>query len=193
MEELTEEINLLVNSEIQEEQEGSKKRKRAPSQLEKDLNGEKMCNDCLIKKPFSEFYRKSVNKEQKRTAPLSYLCKDCYNKRKRIYNENNHYRLNYNTSREEVKNKLEEQNSECLICTSDIYIGEKDETSSRSITKSTAVLDHCHKTGQVRGLLCNNCNRGIGLLKDSPEICINAANYLKKYLEKHAKTTIKEN
>lgn len=42
-------------------------------------------------------------------------------------------------------------------------------------------VDHCHITGMVRGLLCNECNRGIGLLKDSPELLRSAANYIEHY------------
>lgn len=41
------------------------------------------------------------------------------------------------------------------------------------------VVDHCHsKTGTYRGLLCNRCNVGIGMLKDSPKILKSAARYL---------------
>ncbi len=40
------------------------------------------------------------------------------------------------------------------------------------------VVDHCHDTGKVRGLLCHNCNRGIGLLQDDPEIVRIALKYL---------------
>jgi len=39
--------------------------------------------------------------------------------------------------------------------------------------------DHNHKTGDWRGVLCNNCNAAIGMFKDSPEICEAAAQYLK--------------
>jgi hypothetical protein len=39
-------------------------------------------------------------------------------------------------------------------------------------------VDHCHKTGRVRGLLCSACNRAIGCLDDSVERAIGAAKYL---------------
>ncbi len=39
-------------------------------------------------------------------------------------------------------------------------------------------VDHCHKTGRVRGLLCNNCNVVVGFLSDKPEIARKMATYL---------------
>jgi len=42
-------------------------------------------------------------------------------------------------------------------------------------------IDHDHETGEVRGLLCPNCNTGIGLLKDSSEVSMRAATYLMKH------------
>jgi hypothetical protein len=40
-------------------------------------------------------------------------------------------------------------------------------------------IDHDHKSGVVRGLLCNNCNRGLGRLKDSVALLNAAVRYLK--------------
>ena len=42
-------------------------------------------------------------------------------------------------------------------------------------------LDHDHKTGKIRDLLCNNCNAGLGKFQDNPELLIKAADYLKEH------------
>jgi hypothetical protein len=62
----------------------------------------------------------------------------------------------------------------CAICkTSNSYVMNG---------KSRALdIDHDHTTGQVRGALCSNCNRGIGLFKDNPEVLANALEYLTKW------------
>ena len=47
----------------------------------------------------------------------------------------------------------------------------------------TLVVDHCHKTGKNRGLLCEPCNHGLGSFRDNPDACVNAALYLKTFLK----------
>ncbi len=42
-------------------------------------------------------------------------------------------------------------------------------------------VDHCHKTSKIRGLLCLNCNAGIGNLRDSISLLEKALNYLQKH------------
>lgn len=44
------------------------------------------------------------------------------------------------------------------------------------------VIDHCHATGKLRGLLCPRCNSAIGLLQDRPSLCLKASVYL--YLQR---------
>jgi Recombination endonuclease VII len=54
---------------------------------------------------------------------------------------------------------------------------------SRGIRRTTPVLvvDHCHVTGSIRGLLCDRCNTGLGQFKDSVSNLRNALNYLERY------------
>jgi hypothetical protein len=54
------------------------------------------------------------------------------------------------------------QNDRCLICE----------------RPGKLVVDHCHATGRVRGLLCNLCNTAIGQLRDSPALLRKAAEYV---------------
>lgn len=42
----------------------------------------------------------------------------------------------------------------------------------------TPHVDHCHKTGKVRGILCHRCNIALGMLLDNPNACLRAAVYL---------------
>jgi len=64
------------------------------------------------------------------------------------------------------------QNGKCAIC--------KDEQHGRFKLS----VDHNHKTGKVRGLLCGQCNYAIGLLNDNKDNCLNAYEYLKEYDKK---------
>ena len=61
---------------------------------------------------------------------------------------------------------LEDQAFKCKICDKSIADG------------GSAVVDHCHKTGAVRGLLCRKCNSGIGMLEDNPKVMRRAADYV---------------
>ena len=47
--------------------------------------------------------------------------------------------------------------------------------------KRKRVLDHCHLTGQIRGLLCYNCNLGLGMFKDDCAVLYRAIVYLSKF------------
>jgi len=66
--------------------------------------------------------------------------------------------------------KYDTQQGKCAIC--------EEETPRRG--KDRLVVDHCHTAGDVRGLLCNKCNMGIGLLRDNPNILQKAIEYLQK-------------
>lgn len=75
----------------------------------------------------------------------------------------------YGISLDEYSELYKLQGGKCAICN-------KLETATHNFTKKTIKLavDHCHKTGKVRGLLCQNCNRGIGKFHDNIENLENA-------------------
>ncbi len=47
--------------------------------------------------------------------------------------------------------------------------------------KKALCVDHCHTTGKVRALLCNNCNTMIGMAFENKEILLNGIKYLEEY------------
>lgn len=77
----------------------------------------------------------------------------------------------YGLTPTDYKRMLVEQNNKCAICLA----------SSKGKHLS---VDHNHNSGQVRGLLCNNCNAGIGFLQDDHWVVSRAAEYLKKHARK---------
>jgi hypothetical protein len=80
-------------------------------------------------------------------------------------------RKQYGITLEEYNNMLEAQDYKCAIC------GNEDEVEGRRLA-----IDHCHSTGDVRGLLCGKCNRGLGLFYDNQELLNKAIQYLKQSL-----------
>lgn len=73
----------------------------------------------------------------------------------------------YGITAEEYEVMFTEQGGRCAIC-------ERHQLEFRR----RLCVDHCHKTGKVRGLLCDNCNHGIGLFKDNSERMFRAIKYL---------------
>ena len=74
----------------------------------------------------------------------------------------------YQISLQEVSQLLTNQNGRCAICG----------FSSMENPNLFPLVDHCHATGKVRGLLCLNCNQALGKFKDNPEVLRAAADYL---------------
>lgn len=71
----------------------------------------------------------------------------------------------YGISLEQLNKLRVVQNDNCQICKERMKIPQ---------------VDHCHETGHIRGLLCGNCNKAMGLLRDSPANCLAAASYLQQ-------------
>jgi len=114
----------------------------------------KICNKCKIEKPISDFSVRNIGLDNR---PKS-QCKLCYNqssstKRTPEQNRIKHFKDYYGIDIEVYNNLYKEQEGKCKIC------GEFFEKLN---------LDHCHKENIVRGLLCFNCNTGLGFFKDNP-------------------------
>lgn len=77
------------------------------------------------------------------------------------------YLRRYGLTKGSFEQLLIEQGGVCAIC-------------KRPQRSKRLAVDHCHKTGRVRGLLCDACNHGIGMLGDSADRCRAAANYLRR-------------
>ncbi len=104
-------------------------------------------------------------------------CSECKLTRQKIYREKypdrtkgyyktSNRRKNYGIEPEEYKKLLDDSKNLCMICKS-------------NSNKKSLHIDHCHKTGIVRGLLCHNCNTAIGLFKENIENMFKAIEYLK--------------
>lgn len=73
------------------------------------------------------------------------------------------------TTLADKKARLAAQGGVCIICATD------------TPTCKGWSQDHCHQTGRLRGVLCNNCNAALGYAKDSPDLLRQMANYLEQY------------
>lgn len=155
---------------------------------------EKVCTTCKVEKSFDLFSKDKQSKDG-----LTYNCRDCRNAKAKLHPSNskekrdlrnlkfkdarriyyakpeNQKRLRnemlrkaYGITLEDYNNLFEQQQGLCGICC-------QPQKSERN--KSLAV-DHNHETGKVRGLLCDRCNRGLGLLRDNKQILQQAIDYL---------------
>lgn len=141
---------------------------------------EKTCNKCGKTKDSEEFFRDAGISDGRST-----ICKECkyanvskwreknrdqYNATMRAYNKQNYGRLRlqrYKLTEAEYSKMLHDQKGLCAMCSSPPPAGKK------------LVIDHEHKTGKVRGLLCYGCNRILHVF-DTEEKLKAAYAFLKK-------------
>ena len=126
----------------------------------------KRCPDCGKEKPLEEFPRHYATKTGRAT-----YCKPCHNTRtrssiKRLYGDTRHYhyRERFGIGADEVAQLIRDQNGLCAVC------GEN----------PAKEVDHDHRTGKVRGILCPSCNGGLGAFRDDPAIIERAILYLEE-------------
>ena len=112
---------------------------------------EKLCVYCATQKPLSEFSLTPVGNPRSR-------CKACRREQQNTY-QTREKRLvrEYGITQADYLELLSEQGGHCATC---------DRTPADCAT-GWLDIDHNHTTGEVRGLLCNSCNRGMGLAQDS--------------------------
>lgn len=128
----------------------------------------KVCPDCNRRKPLTEFPRNRSTK-----TGFGTYCKPCHNIRTRGNRElhggarNYHLRRRYGITAQQFDSMVVEQGGRCLIC-------------GREFTeKLRPVMDHCHDSLAIRGILCDPCNRGLGQFSHDVERVEKAARYLK--------------
>jgi len=143
----------------------------------------KICSRCNETKPLDRFHKNGSRKDG-----LADWCKSCANADQRERRAENpdkmraydcarrekrkdlHLQQTYGITLAEYDEVLEAQGDCCAIC-------------GKTITEQgrRLCIDHNHETGENRGLLCTNCNIGIGFLQDSSEVCRQAMLYLRRY------------
>jgi hypothetical protein len=107
------------------------------------------------------------------------LCISCYSVRwvknspkKYSINRNSRLKKSFGIDLIEYERLLEEQNFKCKIC------GIKPDSSIHPNGVATLEVDHDHKTGTIRGLLCGKCNRALGHVNDNKDILLAMIAYL---------------
>ncbi|CAK6605116.1 endonuclease VII [Klebsiella phage vB_Kpn_K19PH14C4P1] len=131
-----------------------------PAHRKEIINGRKECSKCLTVKPLEEFGKSSRPGGQSQ-------CKECRQSGKRGRPVSSTQReshrawvlLNtYGITVDDFNKMLEDQAGVCKIC-----------GKGPSGRFKHLCVDHCHTTGQVRGLLCHACNKSLGFLEDDPD------------------------
>lgn len=114
--------------------------------------------------------------------------KEYYRLKGKEYRENNPGSAARNAKRWRLSNPekyrilTRENNLKKIGCTTELYdrlyIEQEGKCKICNIEKDKLCVDHCHTTGKIRGLLCDNCNHGLGKFKDNTDFLNKAINYL---------------
>jgi len=99
-----------------------------------------------------------------------------YKKRNPDLYRNSTLKGKYGITLEKYEEMLEAQDGVCVICEQP----EKAVDNRTGLLRNLAV-DHCHDTGEIRGLLCSCCNRAIGYFRHNSNIALRAALYLEQH------------
>jgi len=125
----------------------------------------KQCKRCKEIKPIDDFYR--VDDYADGHIKLCSVCTRADQKKWRDahpgVSRKNWLMYSYNMTLEEYDKYLLMQGNKCAIC---------------GVAGQKLVVDHDHSTDEIRGLLCQKCNKGIAFLQDSPRIMLAAIRYI---------------
>lgn len=100
-----------------------------------------------------------------------------YHRRNKKRDWENQLKRNYGITAQEYFDMADLQENKCKICQNPEYGKNK----STKLPQKLSV-DHCHKTGKIRGLLCAHCNHGLGHFKDNAKVLMKAAKYIEENL-----------
>jgi ferredoxin-like protein FixX len=125
------------------------------------------------------FGKEFFYKERRNVDGLTSSCRKCRNKEALKWQQanpeskrNTHLKAKFNITVKQFNEMLQLQNFCCAICMSPTPKG-----------RGTFHVDHCHETGKIRGILCHDCNTGIGKLGDSLESIKKAVSYLERFYD----------
>jgi len=125
-----------------------------------------------------------TKKLRKRIKPQYF--KKYYSKNRTQYREHQ-LKYKFGMTIAEYNIMLNRQGGTCAICNEKNFTRQKGTHNNKAVAMSLAV-DHNHKTGQIRGLLCNGCNTSLGKFKDDPTLLKKALEYLEE-ADGHIQTT----
>ncbi len=136
------------------------------------VQSEKPCTQCKVVKPYSDFHNNKAKKDGKQSN-----CKACQSKR--IIDQrkkdpstyrNNQYKRYYGIDLDTYENMLKEQGGVCASC--------------KEVSSKRLVVDHCHESGKVRSLLCDSCNKALGLLQENTHRILALADYVQVHTDR---------
>lgn len=145
----------------------------------------KYCRRCGKTKPF-ELFSLVYSKKAGRRKRFSW-CKKCnadYSsnlqkaniERTALTRRKTRLKCNYRLTPKQFDAMWQSQMQLCGICNKKLELCSK-------TNRKGAVVDHCHKSGMVREILCSDCNIGLGMFHDDPAVLASAIAYLAKHAQ----------
>lgn len=132
----------------------------------------KICTKCKHEKPLASY---CIRKD---TGKFTAHCRDCRNANSREAYKSPNVKMQvrnralkniFGIDLNDYNRMFEFQDGQCKTC-----------KRHQSVLSKVLVVDHCHKTNKIRGLLCDYCNRLLGNYENKPELFLSFTEYLKE-------------